>query len=536
VGHSGQHSFGGRFARIFGALARSCVLFALLDFACVERRHEAAPAPTPAAAMPEPVALVPPPKPSGPPVRLFAASLVVKVRSAALRAAQRIGYLRGGAVVQALTADPIGFDKCRKGWYELDTGGFVCSTLALPFTGKRLPERQGLQPDLTAALPYPYGYSLRRNTPVYRRLPTDEEAAQYEGYRMPGRAPIDAGAATPQSAATNAPPAPPGTPAPPPPPSPAPEAAGAAASGEDAEGEPAVPTLASLMGDSSSVLMRRMERGFYVSLDRELEKGSRRYFRTQNNGFIPSQGLREVHGSEFQGVALKEQGIALPIGFVMSKDDIAYKRHPKGFLQSAGKPGYHFMFAIASEEEVRGVKYFVGNDERYYRQKDVRRVASRDKPAEVLDDEKWIDVDLTTQTLVAYVGAEPVYATLVSTGRIKDELDPLKNFETPAGSYRIKSKHLTATMDGDHAIDGPYSIEDVPYVMYFQLAYALHSAFWHNSFGRPHSHGCVNLAPLDAKWLFGFAEPPLPKAWHGVYPRAGQQGTRLYIHGETPQG
>jgi lipoprotein-anchoring transpeptidase ErfK/SrfK len=112
----------------------------------------------------------------------------------------------------------------------------------------------------------------------------------------------------------------------------------------------------------------------------------------------------------------------------------------------------------------------------------------------------------------------------------------LKNFETPAGEFRITSKHLTATMDGDHAIDGPYSIEDVPYVMYFQLAFALHSAFWHNGFGRPRSHGCVNLAPADARWLFNFVEPPLPLPWHGVFPKPDAPGTRLYIHGKTPEG
>jgi hypothetical protein len=71
--------------------------------------------------------------------------------------------------------------------------------------------------------------------------------------------------------------------------------------------------------------------------------------------------------------------------------------------------------------------------------------------------------------------------------------------------------------------------------MYFELAFALHSAFWHNAFGRPRSHGCINLAPADAKWLFGFAEPQLPKPWHGVYPREGLPGTRLYIRGATPR-
>ncbi|MFI5308491.1 MAG: hypothetical protein ACHQ53_14125, partial [Polyangiales bacterium] len=218
-----QDSFGGRSTRV--AASFGLLMAALTPSACVERPREA-PAQKSVASKP-PLAPEPPPKPSGPPVRLFAASLVVKVRAAPLRAAQRIGYLRGGAVVQALSADPIGFDKCRKGWYGLDTGGFVCSTLALPFTGKRLPERQGLQPDLTAALPYPYGYSLRRNTPVYRRLPTDDEAALYEGYRIPGRGPPGprpAPRATP-AATTNPPPPPPGPPPPAPPAEPAAEAA-----------------------------------------------------------------------------------------------------------------------------------------------------------------------------------------------------------------------------------------------------------------------------------------------------------------------
>ena len=89
-------------------------------------------------------------------------------------------------------------------------------------------------------------------------------------------------------------------------------------------------------------------------------------------------------------------------------------------------------------------------------------------------------------------------------------------------------------MDGDHAVDGPYSIEDVPYVMYFQLAYAIHSAFWHDSFGRTRSHGCINASPADARWLFQWVTPELPKPWHAVYPSADRPGTRLYIHGQAP--
>jgi hypothetical protein len=469
-------------------------------------------------------------KPQAPPVRLFASRLVAKVRQAASREAQRIGYLRGGAVVQATGAEPVGYEKCKKGWYGLDTGGFVCSTIdAIPFATQRLPERQPLQPDLSAALPYPYGYSLRHDTPMFRRLPTDEESARFEAYRAPSGPPLNLG---PPPAPTEAGSGLNGAPDP----SPLPALPLVGNPHDESEAQDGVATLASLQGEEGSVLMRRMQRGFYVSLDREMQKNERSYWRTQSNGFIPSKGLRLVTGSDFQGVALRERGLSLPIGYVMSKKDVAYKLTARGYIQGAGHPGYHHMLRIVSEAEVRGARFLVDDTGLHYRIKNVTRIDPREKPAEVGADEKWIDIDLAIQSLVAYVGAEPVYATLISSGRIRDPLDPLKNFETPSGAFRVKSKHLTATMDGDHAIDGPYSIEDVPYVMYFQLAYALHSAFWHDSFGRPHSHGCINLAPLDAKWLFEFAEPALPKAWHGVYPTPQQLGTRLYIHGITPQG
>jgi lipoprotein-anchoring transpeptidase ErfK/SrfK len=85
-------------------------------------------------------------------------------------------------------------------------------------------------------------------------------------------------------------------------------------------------------------------------------------------------------------------------------------------------------------------------------------------------------------------------------------------------------------MDGDVASDGPYSIEDVPWVMYFQGSYALHGAFWHNLFGSTRSHGCVNMSPLDARALFFWVEPELPTGWHGVFQTEGHPGTRVIIH------
>ena len=170
----------------------------------------------------------------------------------------------------------------------------------------------------------------------------------------------------------------------------------------------------------------------------------------------------------------------------------------------------------------------------WYSDRDVRLVPETQRPDEIPAGARWIAVDLATQTLVAYEGDKSRYITLISSGKkLRDwqSKDSASDHSTPTGIFQIKSKHLTHTMDGDTAFDGPYSVDDVPYVMYFQLSYALHSAFWHSGFGYPRSHGCVNLAPLDAKWVFNWSTPKLPKSWHMA--AADDTPTYLYIFGET---
>jgi lipoprotein-anchoring transpeptidase ErfK/SrfK len=122
-----------------------------------------------------------------------------------------------------------------------------------------------------------------------------------------------------------------------------------------------------------------------------------------------------------------------------------------------------------------------------------------------------------------------VFATLVASGK-RDANDKTKDHPTPTGTFRIQAKHVSATMDGNIAADAPYSIEDVPWVMYFDGSYALHGAFWHSNFGHTMSHGCVNLSPADARELFGWTEPHLPDGWHGVFTREPKDGTRVVLH------
>jgi lipoprotein-anchoring transpeptidase ErfK/SrfK len=106
--------------------------------------------------------------------------------------------------------------------------------------------------------------------------------------------------------------------------------------------------------------------------------------------------------------------------------------------------------------------------------------------------ERWIDVNLATQTLTAYEGKKPVYTIVVSTG--------LPNTPTPVGVFHIWIKLKYDDMRGPG-----YYLPDVPYVMYFYKGYGLHGTYWHDNFGTPMSHGCVNLSSADAQWLFNWA-------------------------------
>jgi lipoprotein-anchoring transpeptidase ErfK/SrfK len=111
--------------------------------------------------------------------------------------------------------------------------------------------------------------------------------------------------------------------------------------------------------------------------------------------------------------------------------------------------------------------------------------------------QRWIQVDLSEQKLIAWEGRKPVYAVTISAGK--------KSTPTPTGVFKIQTKYKKARMQGRD-----YDIPDVPYTMYYQGNYAIHGAYWHRKFGTPVSHGCVNVAPNHAKWLFEWASVGTP--------------------------
>jgi hypothetical protein len=166
----------------------------------------------------------------------------------------------------------------------------------------------------------------------------------------------------------------------------------------------------------------------------------------------------------------------------------------------------------------------------WLRADDVRSPTATPAPAELRPLERWLDVDLSRQTLVAYVGERPVFATLISSGRGPAGSETA----TPLGAHRIWVKLRTSDMDNieDTAARENYAIEAVPWVMFFQRGYGLHGTFWHQRFGEVRSHGCVNLAPLDAERLFAWTSPRLMPGWTAVLPTPLDPGTLVRVRSD----
>jgi lipoprotein-anchoring transpeptidase ErfK/SrfK len=129
---------------------------------------------------------------------------------------------------------------------------------------------------------------------------------------------------------------------------------------------------------------------------------------------------------------------------------------------------------------------------------------------------KWIRVDLSEQIVVAYEGRTPVRAFIVSSG--------LPRTPTVLGEFRIKTKVVAQTMSGEN-----YNLPNVQWVQYFYQDYSFHGTYWHNKFGQPMSHGCLNMTNADAKWLFDWAGPKWDGKSKWYYSSKENPGTLVII-------
>ena len=171
--------------------------------------------------------------------------------------------------------------------------------------------------------------------------------------------------------------------------------------------------------------------------------------------------------------------------------------------------GYLDPYDIVNVYETRGYVTEEGDDEVWYRigidqwvhSEFVRLFTTTPRPEGVGPNDKWIEIRLTEQTVIAYEGDTPVLATLSSTGRPR--------FETTTGLYQVWSTLREGPMEWDNSVP-PYSLANIPWIMYFNGDQALHNSYWHDEYGIVRSAGCVNLSPHDAHWLFHWAFPDRP--------------------------
>jgi hypothetical protein len=241
------------------------------------------------------------------------------------------------------------------------------------------------------------------------------------------------------------------------------------------------------------------------------------FVRTRRHLWVERGSVRFVDGSAFRGELLKRDE-PLDLAWVSVRPAKTFK-----------SPGGRALRTLQRHTVVRVkrvVKGWVQLQNGTWMKRAALAIPSKRPPPEgVGPSERWIDVDVEQQVLVAYEGRAPLFATLVSTGR------NTKQSETPLGVFQIWVKLDYSDMDDLERtdVDENYAIQDVPWVQFFRGSYGFHAAFWHDDFGRRRSHGCINLSPADARYLFQFTNPVLPPGWNAILPTPEDRPTTIVV-------
>lgn len=200
----------------------------------------------------------------------------------------------------------------------------------------------------------------------------------------------------------------------------------------------------------------------------------------------------EVNISRFAGVLLPNEQLPYTMAWTL--------RH----LRASSTPGSdenpdnEFMYRytrvnLYSYVEIDSKRWYQIGVNQWVHQFDVAKLTPIARP-ESINTEKWVAIDLYEQSLVAYEGSTPVFATLISSG--------LQEWPTNEGLFNVYFRRDRTIMAGAEGRPDFYYLEEVPWTMFFDDDIALHGAYWHDGFGYRRSHGCVNMSITDANWVY----------------------------------
>nr|WP_044237982.1 L,D-transpeptidase family protein [Chondromyces apiculatus] len=562
---------------------------------------------------------------------------------------KKLGYLRVGTKV-ARSDEPAGKAGCPGGWYQIHPRGYVCvgkdATLDLEDPLLKAASRG---PNLRKALPYHYAF-VRAVLPLYLRVPTADEQQKSEfklkdhldwfeqnkgmvqkvtlgatdvaiderGVPLPGKKVGELGLGKNSL-----------------------ELGEGVLLGGETENDPipfwleggkrAIPNISEFAVPDYAVFADRARRFTGLSLVGSFPTGpeslGRRFAITADMRLAPNTKIKPDTGSTWHGVELTED-FTLPLAFVRNRGVRTYQ-----ISGNKATPGEELELRSIHQltgrlRKAEGVKYYRTKDKQFLSELDVGLAIAPDTWPEAAEKgEKWIEVSIKNQTLVLWEGKRPIYATLVSTGQAGMG-DPKTTTATVRGVFRIRNKHISATMDsnestseggqpdrvinasvsqsgppkespakdkdsspaakkagkgtkdakgaknakaggkdkptapvapaakdagknataapadakvprrgdGEYGVtrrrgEGTYKLRDVPYIQYFASGYALHTAYWHDVFGTPRSHGCINMSPVDGHRVFLWTEPAVPEGWHAaVTGEEMGEGTVVIVH------
>jgi hypothetical protein len=441
--------------------------------------------------------------------------------------AAHLGYLRAGARVAATgnQADSAG---CPGGWYPIAPRGYVCAGGGTTLDPNE-PVVAALStrlPDPARKLPYIYG-TVRKPGPVYDRLPTAAELHAAEpdiDERMVRWLAADGevGASYAQVVWLGGRGTPPD--------------AREMWQAKRTDGVPAfllnggvAPNVEKHPRDPGQLVIGKMRAKVGYSFTDTFLWDGRRYGVTPDLEVLPTDRLRPIQGSEFHGIELGN-GVDFPLALVRQPGAryVVYQKSSNALIEGEVAPYREAVPLTGRQQFFHDVLHYETKDGKWLSDRDASRLDRAKKmPGWAVKGERWIDINITKQTLVLYEGERAVYATLISSGEAGLE-DPARTTATKRGIFRIHSKHVSNTMESDE-VGEEFELRDVPYVQYFDDdGHAIHGAYWHDKFGIPKSHGCINLAPEDARRVFYWTEPEVPDGWHGAF--EAHTGTVVFIH------